>query len=82
MRWFLKTVKNWVKTRKPFADRCTLSWKAIPRRIYRAQFKNDLWDAEWNDIPGDIVSESDLGSAVAPADAEQRFYRVVLVEQP
>ena len=58
----------------------TLTWQAEPGRIYRVQYKNDLGEAEWTSLPGDVEA---LGATASKADATvngvaQRFYRVLL----
>ena len=58
----------------------TLRWTAVPEREYRLQFKTSLDEAEWSDLPGDVMAE---GLSATRTDAvlsgQQRFYRVVLL---
>ena len=57
----------------------TLGWTAQPAKTYRVQFKNDLNDSSWNDLPGtpsingNIATQTDFSAT----SATQRFYRVV-----
>ena len=56
-----------------------LSWSALPGLTYRLQYKNDLSDVLWTDVPGDVLATNtlalklDAGSATNAA----RFYRIV-----
>jgi hypothetical protein len=57
----------------------TLAWSALPGLTYRLQYKNDLSDALWLDVPGDVLATNtvalklDAGSVTNAA----RFYRIV-----
>ncbi len=59
-----------------------LTWTAEPGRIYRVQFKNELNDAMWTDLPGDVIAadptatktDSTLGAN------PHRFYRILFVQ--
>jgi hypothetical protein len=59
-----------------------LTWDSEPGRIYRVQFKNNLDDADWIDLPGDVTA---AGPTAAKSDPtlganEQRFYRIQFVQ--
>ncbi|HKS37081.1 MAG TPA: putative Ig domain-containing protein, partial [Verrucomicrobiae bacterium] len=63
------------------ANSVALSWGAVAGKTYRVQFKNDLSEANWNDVPGDVTAS---GSTASKVDATlggsaQRFYRIVLL---
>jgi hypothetical protein len=55
----------------------TISWTTITGQVYRLQYKDDLAETNWNELPPDVVA---LGSVASKADsagaALQRFYRV------
>ena len=58
----------------------TLTWQAEPGRIYRVQYKNDLGEPEWTNLPGDVEA---LGATASKTDSTvngiiQRFYRILL----
>ncbi len=53
----------------------TLSWPAVPGKNYRVQFKDDLNDPAWSEIPGASVVGI-KGSFSSPAGPSTRFYRV------
>jgi uncharacterized repeat protein (TIGR01451 family) len=57
-----------------------LAWSAIPGQRYRVQFKNNLNDAVWQTLSGDILGS---GPAAAKTDTSasgsQRFYRIMTV---
>jgi hypothetical protein len=57
----------------------TLTWAALPGKIYRVQFKSRLEDPEWTDLEGDVAVDSATASKIDPAAAfeAQRLYRVV-----
>jgi hypothetical protein len=56
-----------------------ISWSAQPGRTYRVQYKDNLADAEWTNLDGDVeahdtvASKTDAQAAAMP----QRFYRVL-----
>lgn len=57
----------------------TLTWSAQSGQSYRVQFKNDLGDGEWNNLPGDVMA---AGPSASKTDSNlagiiQRFYRVI-----
>jgi len=52
-----------------------LNWLAVPGKTYRMQFKENLDDAAWTEVPGATVN-GNQGSFAFPADAAHRFYRV------
>lgn len=58
-----------------------LSWPMQPWRTCRVQFKNDLNDAAWQDLAGNISIFGTNGAAtdLSPA-ADKRFYRILLSE--
>jgi hypothetical protein len=58
-----------------------LSWPMQPWRTARVQFKNDLSDAAWQDLVGNISIFGTNGAAtdLSPA-ADKRFYRIILSE--
>jgi len=57
----------------------TLGWSSIPGLTYRLQYKNNLTDAVWTDLPGDVTAS---GTTVLKTDATSgtnstRFYRIL-----
>ena len=58
-----------------------LSWHAISNRTYRVQYSGSLSATNWTDLAGDISATGATASKsdTTPADASQRFYRVVLL---
>jgi hypothetical protein len=56
----------------------TLTWNAEPGKVYRVQYKHNLADAEWQDVPGgDVVGGLKVDASVAGIG--QRFYRVLML---
>lgn len=57
-----------------------LTWSAQSGRTYRVQFKQNLDDVAWSNLPGDVTA---AGPSVTKLDTNgdtQRFYRVVVLE--
>lgn len=63
------------------ANSVALSWGAVAGKTYRVQFKNDLSEANWNDVPGDVTASGSTASKVDTTlgGSAQRFYRIVLL---
>ena len=55
----------------------TLTWQTAPARTYGVQFKNNLNDLLWQDLPATISFVGNEGVATVPADQPSRFYRIV-----
>jgi Tol biopolymer transport system component len=53
-----------------------LNWPAVPGKNYQVQFKNNLNDSVWTEIPGAFVFGTE-GSFTVPIDQSRRFYRVM-----
>jgi len=51
--------------------------------MYRVEYKSDLNETTWTDLPGDVVA---TGSIATKTDSiistPQRYYRVVLLTRP
>ncbi len=58
----------------------TILWTAQPGRSYRVQFKRDVTDPDWTDLPGIVSSTGTTGSKedTSAVGEVRRFYRVVL----
>jgi hypothetical protein len=61
------------------ADGITISWNAISGLTYRVQFKNDLNEPLWNDLPDDIAATNNSAFKVDAAATTNmiRFYRII-----
>lgn len=57
----------------------TISWTAIPGQTYRLQYKANLNDSAWVDIPTDVVATNGTMTISDPAIYPQRFYRLQLL---
>jgi Tol biopolymer transport system component len=53
----------------------TLSWPAVPGKNYQVQYKHNLNDSVWLEVPGAAVV-GNQGSLTVPADQSSRYYRV------
>jgi hypothetical protein len=55
----------------------TLAWQTVPLRNYQVQFKDNLTDVQWQNLPATISFVGNEGSVTVPADQPNRFYQVV-----
>jgi hypothetical protein len=62
-----------------FDDRVIITWRAIPGRTYRLQYKSALTDVAWTDLPEGVVANSNQASQSDAPGSAPRFYRVVLL---
>ena len=57
----------------------TVSWTLASGQTYQVQFKNNLTDAQWQNLPGVPTFIGDNGYVSDPAPAtSQRFYRIIV----
>jgi Tol biopolymer transport system component len=57
----------------------TVAWPLAAGQTYRVQFKNNLADSEWQNLPGNLTFVGDTGYLNDPSpSASQRFYRVIM----
>jgi hypothetical protein len=61
------------------SDGITIGWSAIPGLIYRLQYKDDLADAAWIDLPGDIIATNSIALKMDTTTStnNSRFYRII-----
>jgi hypothetical protein len=59
----------------------TLQWPAAQGRTYRVQYKTNLTDAAWLNLPGDVSGGAGTATKSDTVDNEtrQRFYRLELL---
>jgi hypothetical protein len=59
-----------------------LTWSAEAGRIYRVQFKNDLDDSAWTELPGDVTAAGGTATATDSTLGANlhRFYRILFVQ--
>jgi hypothetical protein len=58
----------------------TLTWNSISGATYRVQYKDDLNQSTWNDLPGDLTASGDSASKTDFSGfLAQRFYRIVVL---
>ncbi len=58
----------------------SLSWTAIPGTQYRVQYKADLNEAAWNDLPGDVTASAETAVKTDTSSTPgQRFYRIIVL---
>ena len=56
-----------------------LAWNSVSNWTYRVQYKTNLTDASWTDLPGDVLATNVIAGKTDPATPAQRFYRLVLL---
>jgi hypothetical protein len=56
-----------------------INWYAIPGLTYRIQYKNNLNDPAWTDLPGDVQATNNIALKLdTPASTNvSRFYRII-----
>jgi len=59
----------------------TVFWNAVPGRSYRIEFKDNVDDASWTTVSGQVQTSGATGWIADPtaSSADHRFYRVVAV---
>jgi len=59
----------------------TVFWSAVPGKTYRVEYKDQLDESPWSDLPGDVVPGELTGMKVDNTfgSATHRFYRVRLL---
>lgn len=62
------------------SGKITLTWNSIPGRAYRVQYKNDLGQNEWDNLPGDVTAaETNASKTDSSGFVGQRFYRILVL---
>jgi hypothetical protein len=57
----------------------TVFWKSVPGKSYHVQYKDNLNDPDWTELPGTVITGATTASVVdANPTSSHRFYRVVL----
>jgi hypothetical protein len=57
-----------------------LSWNSVSNLTYRVQYKDNLTDANWTDLPPDITATGPMTSVTNVVGSQpQRFFRVYWV---
>ncbi|MDB6125657.1 MAG: hypothetical protein JWQ71_4650 [Pedosphaera sp.] len=58
----------------------TLGWNAIAGQTYRLQYKTNLDDSAWLNVPGDVLATSPAANKIDSVGSDtQRFYRIILL---
>jgi hypothetical protein len=56
----------------------TISWNAITGLTYQVQFKNNLSDTTWTNLPGNVAASNGVALKLDPAATNTtRFYRII-----
>ncbi|HKI72966.1 MAG TPA: hypothetical protein VKA81_11345 [Verrucomicrobiae bacterium] len=66
----------------PGANQVAITWESVPGWSYQVQYKTDLSETNWSDLPGGVAVNGSRGASVDSTviGSSQRFYRVKLVE--
>jgi YD repeat-containing protein len=59
----------------------SITWNSVSNKVYRVQYKNNLTDLDWLDLPNDVTA-SGTNSVKTDTSADgqtNRFYRVMLL---
>jgi hypothetical protein len=56
-----------------------LNWTAIANTTYRIEFKSDLNSTNWDALPGDVTSISNMAEKLDALTPSNRFYRIRVV---
>jgi uncharacterized repeat protein (TIGR01451 family) len=54
----------------------SLTWTAIAGSRYRVQFKDNLAQPDWSDLPGEVTAAAPTAGKTDVLGAQQRFYRI------
>ena len=57
----------------------TAVWNAIPGTSYRLQYKTNLADGIWHDLPGDTTASGNSASIEDSSSDPTRFYRLIVL---
>jgi hypothetical protein len=57
----------------------SFSWSAVSGRTYRVQWKNQLADAQWNDLAEVTATTNSASFSEPTAGQQQRYYRAIFV---
>jgi len=57
-----------------------LSWNTVAGRTYRVEYKSDLSEPSWTELPGDITADGTTATKVDGSIivTRQRYYRIVI----
>ena len=57
--------------------RVTLTWRAQPNRAYRVQYKDELDEPAWHDLPGgDVTALANTATITDTTGGAHRFYQI------
>jgi hypothetical protein len=58
----------------------TITWSSVAGQTYRVQYKNNLTDPSWTDLPPDVTATGPTASATdVVGSLPQRFYRLFVL---
>jgi hypothetical protein len=61
------------------SENVTLTWTAVPRITYRVQYKSNLNDASWTELPPPVTASGDSASTCDPIGTNtSRYYRIIV----
>ena len=54
----------------------SITWRAVPGWHYRVQYKTNLLEVDWQDLPGDVTADGVTASKTMQMSADDRLFRV------
>ena len=57
----------------------TAVWSAIPGTSYHLQYKTNLADGSWDDLPGEVTASGTSASIEDSSPDPTRFYRLIVL---
>ena len=57
----------------------TIAWRSVPGWNYRVQYKTNLAEVDWQDLPGDVTATG-LTSTKTTAQSDNRFFRIKRIQ--
>ena len=67
-----------IRSLLPYGTQPSISWYSVEDVTYAVQYKTNLQEAAWTDVPGDVTAfDATASKILAPLPAPQRFFRVI-----
>ena len=57
-----------------------LTWTAIDGNTYRVEYKDNVDDSIWSNLPPDVTASASTASKEDSFEAPQRFYRILSLD--
>jgi M6 family metalloprotease-like protein len=70
----------WIESIALANSAVTITWSACANETYRVQYKTNLDDLNWTDLPPDVTASGPVAFRTEEFGAARGFYRVLVVE--